>query len=102
MRLIDADELLARLETTDRYFMVKYDIERSPTVDQWHYPSKGEYPTEDGFYFVTCDPLFEGGHRFVCMCSYASTENRWIDSRGYTEHCVVAWMPLPDPPKEEA
>lgn len=32
MRLIDADELLNRLKQTDRYFMIKYDIEQSETI----------------------------------------------------------------------
>lgn len=32
MRLIDADALLKELRYTDRYFMVKYDIESAPTV----------------------------------------------------------------------
>lgn len=44
MRIIDADKFLEDMKSTDRYFMVKFDIERAPTVDLWHYPSKGELP----------------------------------------------------------
>ena len=33
MRLIDADALLEKLRKTDRYFMVKFDIESEPTVE---------------------------------------------------------------------
>ena len=32
MRLIDADKLLEKLKKTDRYFMVKFDIEEAPTI----------------------------------------------------------------------
>jgi rubrerythrin len=32
-RYIDADELLARLKRTPRYFDVKFDIEQMPTAD---------------------------------------------------------------------
>jgi len=32
MRLIDADALLEKLRKTDRYFMLKFDIESAPTV----------------------------------------------------------------------
>lgn len=34
MRLIDADELLERMMKTSRYFMVKFDIEESPTIEE--------------------------------------------------------------------
>ena len=47
MRIIDADKFLEDMKSTDRYFMVKFDIERAPTVDLWHYPSKGELPEKD-------------------------------------------------------
>lgn len=47
MRLIDADALLEKMKCTDRYFMIKFDIEKAPTVDPWHYPSRGEYPPND-------------------------------------------------------
>ncbi len=31
-RLIDADELLAKMKRTDRYFMIKYDVIEMPTM----------------------------------------------------------------------
>ena len=53
MRLIDADALLEKMKCTDRYFMIKFDILEAPTVNPWHYPSKGEYPTDkDAQYFI--------------------------------------------------
>jgi ribosomal protein S27E len=33
MRLIDADKLLEDLKKTDRYFMLKFDVENAPTVE---------------------------------------------------------------------
>mgnify|MGYP007057781303 CR=1 FL=1 len=41
MRLIDADELLGMLS---KGYETKRALDLLPTVDQWHYPSKGEYP----------------------------------------------------------
>lgn len=35
MRLIDADKLLEELKKTDRYFIVKFDIENAPTVTSY-------------------------------------------------------------------
>lgn len=62
MRLIDADELLKQIQTTycrdckdcnkDKDFFhccieqIIGDIQYAPTVDPWHYPAKGELPTE--------------------------------------------------------
>lgn len=34
MRLIDADALLEKLKKTDRYFMLKADIDNAPTVNK--------------------------------------------------------------------
>ena len=53
MRLIDADQFLidnaefACRNTTHPIYedTVKDLIDASPTVDQWHYPSKGDLPT---------------------------------------------------------
>ena len=28
------------------------EVDQAPTVDQWHYPSKGEYPPKEQEYFV--------------------------------------------------
>lgn len=63
MRQIDADGLIKHIQTTycrdckdcnkDKDFFhcrieqIIGDIHYASTVDQWHYPSKGEYPKED-------------------------------------------------------
>lgn len=55
MRLIDADALLEAYMKTDRYFMVKYDIEEAPTIELPHGEWKSLYTTIDGFTkSVTC------------------------------------------------
>ena len=80
-----------------------YDGYKAAT--EWHYPSKGDYPPEEGFYLVTIETP-EGRGRFVSMLNYSATlENprrRWIDCMGLEERRIVAWMPLPEPPKEKA
>lgn len=50
MRLIDADELKKQAYRSgdwDKPLVVDVEaIDDAPTIDQWHYPSRGEYPTE--------------------------------------------------------
>lgn len=107
MRLIDADELKKMFpdkgEGAWTYnITAKAYIDAQPTVDQWHYPSKGEYPTEDGLYFVACRSSFEGGNNYTDFCHYKVAQERWINFFGHTNPDVYAWMPLPEPPKVEA
>ena len=70
-------------------------LDIQPTIDQWHYPSKGEYPTEDTSYFVTLEHLCGFKERFVTTASYYK-EYGW---GGFEPlfYRVVAWMPLPEP-----
>ena len=49
MRLIDADELLGMLS---KGYETKRALDLLPTIDFWHYPSKGEYPTDGEQVFV--------------------------------------------------
>ncbi len=57
MRLIDADALLAKLRMTDRYFMVKFDIEEAPTVErphgEWEW-AKTDYSDNGSIYCTNC------------------------------------------------
>ena len=100
MRLIDADELHKELEKKGRpigynEYKIFYDlIDDAPTIDQWHYPSKGEYPTEkDRQYF----------------CKVKKCKKDWYEVVGWTgkywilndDEEVVAWQYFV-PPKEEA
>ena len=45
MRLIDADALLEKLKSTNRYFDIKFDIEEAPTIK----PETGHWIEGDGF-----------------------------------------------------
>ena len=56
MRQIDADEVLKEIEEYENGCkmllldvdprVIKQHIIFAPTIDQWHYPSRGELPTE--------------------------------------------------------
>ena len=70
-------------------------------IKEWHYPSKGEYPTEDGLYFVACRSHFESGDNYTDFCHYKVEQERWINFFGHTNPDVYAWMPLPEPYKIE-
>ena len=108
MRTIDADELIKVIQkrwggvpllstkAIDQAGMIISDIDAQPTIDPWHYPSRGEYPTENGEYFVTVIRYKETGEMVV-----DTDVDRWNGfSWCYFE--PIAWMPLPEPPKEEA
>ena len=56
-------------------------------ADEWHYPSKGELPKEEGYYLV-----FDKGTKSVII-------GMFVD--GKFESCFpYAWQYLPEPPKE--
>ena len=112
MRLIDADKLRQRLNpddwgTPDERWRPEREfgelIDYAPTVDRWHYPSKGEYPTDDGKYLVVLKSKITG-NTHTTLQDYYTREGVFGDhDKIYFEISdVVAWMPLPDPPKEEA
>jgi len=66
--------------------------------NNWHYPSKGDYPDDNEFVLLTIRgrvwKTMElgqwNGHFFVASGSDYSADE------------IIAWMPLPLPPKEEA
>lgn len=121
MRLIDADAIS---QTLVRVAMIDYMkdedklahqiegavvafntvLNKQPTVDQWHYPNKGEYPPknkhleEDGN--VLC--LFNNGSRDVAW--YIKTKDRegWLTSCGLEPAKSVKCWQYIVPPKEEA
>ena len=106
MRLIDADKLRQRLNpddwgTPDERWRPEREfgelIDNAPTVDQWHYPSKGELPPKWGFYLVT---LEYSDKRFVTLASWHELERKWHGFNG-DWYNPIAWMPLLEPPKEE-
>lgn len=106
MRLIDADKLIRKLKwlSTQRWLEhaksnasgmlndVQDVVNMQPTFDPWHYPSKGELPTENGWYWVTLEDrgvVVQEKKYFDCITKEFSTVFK-----------VQAWMALPEPPKE--
>lgn len=55
MRLIDADATPS-MGISNFSVMFRKVIDEMPTVDLWHYPSKGEYPPKEQEYFVAFKP----------------------------------------------
>lgn len=110
MRLIDADELIKQIQTTycqdcedcnkNRDFFhchteqIIGDIHFAPTIDPWHYPSKGELPEKDGEYFITVK--IEGGGFLNALALYY-VDRGWLGmfNKPY------AWQYITSP-KEEA
>lgn len=104
MRLIDADEVLKEikeyedgckmlsLEVDPR--VIKQHITFAPTIDPWHYPSKGELPEKDGEYFITV--RLEGGGFLNALALYY-VDRGWLGmfNKPY------AWQYITSP-KEEA
>ena len=110
-RLIDADEL-KKLFTDNLNESVRQVIaasvlnqiiDQQPTINEWHYPSKGDYPTDGDWYLVALE-IGEDRRRCVVIGEYHATltspEKKWW-VHGKEEHDVIAWMPLPEPPQEE-
>ena len=104
MRLIDADEL--KKEMQDRYngemqeacfspndFIIDW-LNEAPTIDQWHYPSRGEYPTEGETVIVAFQ---EGGPWYFTDAEYH--EGGWASAVDLGH--IIAWQYI-IPPKEEA
>ena len=124
MRLIDADKLIRKLKRILTQYWLEHKkcsasqmvndlqdvINNTPTVNEWHYPSKGELPTESDEYliWVKCIDIsecrgttcFMKGHS-SCTCDidmFNAEVKGW--NMNYSKN-VIAWMPLPEPPKEE-
>ena len=108
MRLIDADELMGRIEqskncffnTTDKEIALNY-IDQAPTADPWHYPSKGEYPDENGEYLFLIE-AFSNIYRVVGDYEVLKNQRLWSAQVAdeWVEDEPIAWMPLPEPPME--
>lgn len=99
------DEVIEMAERTDK-LIERSEFHKDATEYlkqyremRWHYPSKGEYPTERANYLVTLE-IISTNERFISMAQYsqkygwAGFQTDWYN--------IVAWMPLPEPPKEEA
>ena len=71
MRLIDADELLGMLS---KGYETKRALDLLPTIDFWHYPSKGELPEKDGEYLCR---YYKYDLRFSKLAHYRVEDNKW-------------------------
>lgn len=109
MRLIDADDRIEFIKNAycpecDNYNGVRCRacpindmieaIDDAPTVDLWHYPSKGELPTEGETVLVAFQ---EGGLWYFANAEYH--EGGWASVVDLGN--IVAWQNI-IPPKEEA
>lgn len=101
MRLIDADKLRQRLnpddwDTPDERWRPEREfgelIDQSPTVDLWHYPSKGEYPTEMELVLMKIPGCYVLGWY---------EKNKWFMDNGGSAVFVSRWQYIV-PPQEEA
>lgn len=101
MRIIDADKLKERINRDDvdeplTIYGVEYYIDKAPTVDLWHYPSKGEYPKDDEE--VLC--WYESDIKAVAQ--YFASDGIWFCDALFDVHRPpVCWQYI-TPPKEEA
>lgn len=125
MRLIDADERIELIQKThctgcNNYNKVKCRacdigdmldyLDDAPTVDQWHYPSKGEYPPltnhkswSDDVLCECTDGKYRVGHYINTMGHKSGTQwdNWWFEFGMERKGIVLRWQYI-DPPKEEA
>ena len=103
MRLIDADKLKKMFPDKGKgawtyNITAKAYIDAQPTVDQWHYPSKGEYPTEDGRYWVM---RYDDVSKTLFPDILWFEKNTWWNRLHIGDYAVRAWQYIV-PPKEEA
>jgi len=99
MTLIDKDELLKQAYKSGDWDRCEHpmvvdvvDIEDAPTIDQWHYPSKGEYPTDGE---ETLIMFKHRGEKVFKVDKYSKQYNGWQFSPK-----PIAWQYIV-PPKEE-
>lgn len=109
MRLIDADDRIDFIKNSyclecDNYNGVRCracpindtieEIDNSPTVDLWHYPSKGEYPTEKELVLMKIPGCY--------VLGWYDAGNWFIDDGELTVlKCNVSRWQYIIPPKEE-
>lgn len=92
MRLIDADKLKRRtvcvmelLSEEEVSVVYSEDIDQAQTINLWHYPSKGEYPTTE--------EMLWNGHQEIY---YDIDTKQWLDRKGLIIDEPYAWMILPE------
>lgn len=97
MRLVDADELRERYSGDEFYSAahIRESIDGSPTASPWHrvedeLPNDGEWAIFTNGKVVTVE-------RFkVDAYNHFFPASNWFDFED-----AIAWMPLPEPPKDD-
>ena len=115
MRPIDADALKNLAEKVACCGLIDLDvlkimIDHASTIDavpKW-IPCEERLPEEEGFYIVYAPRYFggsSGGKEIHDGVMFSRWKNaKWSVEHGYHKrpNCVRAWMPLPEPYREEA
>lgn len=97
MRLIDADKLDYELKIALKNYehpvamVASMTVANAPTVDLWHYPSKGELPKPGA-------DVWDG----FSILNYLPDLKRWVVESEIKVDEPRCWCYLPYPPKEEA
>ena len=111
MRLIDADKLIKVIRNNiplgewmnrsipkamSAMSRLVEEVDKQPTVNEWHYPSKGDYPTDDRR--VLCK--LKGVEDWYECGGYDKDDDTWgFESFNTVGDDVVAWQYI-EPPKE--
>lgn len=98
-RLIDADATPS-MGISNFSVMFRKVIDEMPTVDLWHYPSKGELPDKDGEYLCR---YYKYGIRFSKVARYRVKDNKWYHLIYDAEYRIPkpdAWQEIILPEKE--
>ena len=105
MRLIDAEEVIKAIDrhTFDTFDGLCLDaditviLEEVPTAQQW-IPCTETLPDNEKRVLCTVQ---SGEHFSVVPCIFIQHTRRWLPEVYGNHDNVIAWMPLPEPWKEE-
>lgn len=105
MRLVDADAIPS-MGISNFSVMFRKVIDDMPTVDLWHYPSKGELPPMDERVYLWMEgdvfPVVAKRHAFKSHNEEWSWDCYWGSGfiLKHNDERIVAWQYIV-PPKEE-
>ena len=92
-KLADGHQMVLASDVLEMIEQLKDDLEQDEKENGW-IPVSERLP-EDGTYITTLDGELVGQEEpFTGMCGIEN--GKWDD-----EDCVIAWMPLPEPYKED-
>ena len=96
----EAEELIEeskRLNTTPRETVYKAIEFGYNKANEWHYPSKGEYPKEDKRYLCKIKAFVGGGIDYECF-DYDIEYGSWKNAIGE----IIAWKEIVLPELKES